>query len=129
MRTFEEYRMQTIFGLLQSGIVIFGCILTGLTLHISGYSPESHRLPFLLSVIRNWGFALIGIPLAWALGTIWMEIHQPWFTKMWTFLSGALLAVCLALFLYAMVGWAAGVRGVVVGIKSSFHPVSNSATA
>jgi hypothetical protein len=119
MRTFEEYRLQTILGLLQAGIVIFGCILTGLTLHISGYSPEIHTLPFLLSVIRNWGFVLIGIPLAWAIGTIWMEIHQTWFTKLWTILSGVLLAVCLAFFLFSMVARAARFRGIVVSIQAS----------
>jgi hypothetical protein len=126
MRTIEDYRLQTIWGLVQAGIIIFGCILTGLTLHIMGYSPGIHKLPFLLSVIRNWGFILIGIPLAWVIGTIWMEIHQAWFTRLWTILSGAILAACLALFLFLMVGRAAGIRGIVVSIKSSEQTTAES---
>jgi len=96
MRIHDEYRMQTVLALLQAGTVVFGSFLVGLVLKSMGYAERFDELPLLYRFIRNWGFMLILIPLAWTVATIWMERHEAWFSKRWTLVSGLALLGALA---------------------------------
>lgn len=98
-----EYRTQTILGLFQAGAIIFGCLLTGVILKARGYPDQFHDLPFLLLFIRNWGFLLISIPLAWAAATIWLERTDDC-SKRWTLASGLCLFALLVFFMIGIVG-------------------------
>ena len=104
MRDYNIYRIQTILGLFQAGIVVFGSLLTGVMLKAMGYPDRFQQIPFKLLFVRNWGFLLIAIPLAWAVGTIWMERNQPWHTKRWTLASGLCLSAWLVFFIAKTVG-------------------------
>lgn len=104
MRLYDEYRMQTILTLIQAGVIVFGSLLTGVTLKAMGYPDRFQEIPFLLLFVRNWGFMLILIPLAWAGGSIWLERHLDWYSKRWTLVSGLCLLASLAWFLAMMVG-------------------------
>lgn len=99
MRLHGEYRMQTIFILLQAGVIVLGSLLTGAMLKARGYTDHLYELPFLVLFVRNWGFMLILISLAWACGSIWMDRHLEWYTKRWTLVSGLCLLASLTWFL------------------------------
>lgn len=100
----DEYRLQTMFALLQSGVILFGSLLTGVILKGMGYPDKFQEIAFSLWFVRNWGFLLILIPLAWAAGSIWMEKNQAWFTKRWSLVSGLSLFVGLIYFMTWIVG-------------------------
>lgn len=97
MRIIEQHRPQTILALLQAGTVLVGSIGIGAMLKALGYS-DIQGLPWILVFVRNWGFLLLAIPLAWVLVTIWMEFHHTWYSKRYTILSGLLLIASLVWF-------------------------------
>lgn len=97
MGIIEQHRPQTILALLQAGTVLVGSIGVGAMLKALGYS-DIQELPWLLVFVRNWGFLLLVIPLAWVVITIWMEFHQAWYSKRYTILSGLLLIAALVWF-------------------------------
>ncbi len=97
-----EYRIQTIFILLQAGVIVLGSLLTGVILKANGYTDHLYELPFLVLFVRNWGFMLILIPLAWAAVSIWMDRYLEWYTKRWTLVSGLCLLASLTWFLVLM---------------------------
>ena len=104
MLDFNSYRIQTILGLIQAGIIVFGSLLTGVMLKAVGYPDRFQQLPFKLLFVRNWGFLLIVIPLIWAIGTIWTERNQHWHTKRWTMASGLCLAAWLVHWMFRVIG-------------------------
>lgn len=100
MRYFEDYRQQTILALLQAGVIVGGSLLVGAFMKALGYSDgQGQELPLVVLFVRNWGFSLVAIPLAWVLGTVWMERHQEWYAKRYTLFSGLLLFGGLCWFL------------------------------
>ena len=66
----EEYRLQGILGLLQSVLIVAGCMGVGVALKVRGYPDAFSEIPGHLFFVRNWGFLLILLPLMWSLGTI-----------------------------------------------------------
>jgi hypothetical protein len=102
MRDYNIYRVQTILGLCQAGIVIFGSLFVGVMLKAQGYPGLVHEIPMKLAFIRNWGFLLILIPLGWTLITIWLERSLDWHSRRWTIASGLFLTGWLFLYLLKM---------------------------
>ena len=98
MRYLDHHRQQTVLGLFQAGAIMVGTILTSAILKSLGYG-DGQEAPFVVFVVRNWGFILLAIPLAWVVATVWMERHHAWFSKRYTLLSGLLLLVLLCWFL------------------------------
>lgn len=100
----SAYRTQTYFAAIQAILIIGGSLMTAVILKSMGYPDRFSHLPFSLALVRNWGFLLLAIPLAWALITIRLEQrHDRWFSRRWTFISGfALLAGLACFFLMTM---------------------------
>jgi hypothetical protein len=55
----DEYRIQGVIAAMQSGIIITGSLIVGVTLKVRGYPDEFKDIPLQLLFIRNWGFTLI----------------------------------------------------------------------
>ena len=104
----DSCRPQTVIALIQCGAIIAGCIATGVILKIFGYSG-GQDIPLLVLFVRNWGFLLIAIPLAWVLITAWMEERRGWYSQRVTILSGLVLLVLMCWFLIYVAGRAASV--------------------
>jgi len=93
----REYAMQSIFAVGQSVVIVAGSFFTAVVLKTRGYPDPGAEWRLLPVFIRNWGVAVMLIPAAWVLGTIWLERHRSdWFTKRWTILTGVLLLGGLA---------------------------------
>lgn len=95
----HRHQTQTIFGILQSVVILGGCFLTKIMLTARGIDLATAHLPFSIWFVINWGFTLIAIPLAWTMGTIWMERHptSPLSIR-WTFFTGLALLIGLGWF-------------------------------
>lgn len=99
MRIHDEYRLQTILTLIQAGVIVFGSLFVGVILKATGYPDHFQKIPLILLFVRNWGFLLILIPLAWAMGSIWLERHFNGYSKRWSMVSGLCLLAALIWFL------------------------------
>lgn len=74
--------------------------MVGMALKVQGYPDTFTVLPLEIAFVRNWGFLLILIPLAWVIITIWLERHRAeWFSKRWTIASGIGVGVALGWYL------------------------------
>lgn len=105
MHFYENHRLQTIFVLLQAGVIMAGSLATGVILKFAGYvDGMSIGLSPLLSFVRNWGFLLISIPLAWTLLTIALERRTHWYSNRWTMGSGLLVLALLGWLLFYAIG-------------------------
>jgi|688.fasta_scaffold50459_3 hypothetical protein len=103
MRALQQYRIQTLFALLQSGVILFGSLLTGAIMKSMELAAQMEKVPLILRFVRDWGFLLILIPLAWIALTIRLERVCDWHTKRWTFISGLCLLAALAWFMALMI--------------------------
>jgi hypothetical protein len=103
MRALQQYRIQTIFALLQSGVILGGSLLTGAIMKSMELAAQMEETPITLRFIRDWGFLLILVPLAWIALTIRLERVCDWHTKRWTFISGLCLLAALAWFMALMI--------------------------
>ena len=104
MKRYGEYTVQGILACLQSLVIIGGCLFTAVALKVRGYPDKFTELPLWLAFVRNWGFLLILIPLAWVCSTIWLERNRSdEFSKRWTIVTGIVVAVALGIFLFACI--------------------------
>ena len=103
MNFVDQYRIQTIFSLLQAAVIIAGSLMVGTMLKATGKADHFEHLPFALRFVRNWGFLLCAIPLAWACVTIGLE-RKGHFTRGWTMASGFLVLAGLGYFMLGMIG-------------------------
>jgi len=105
MHFYENHRLQTIFVALQALVIMAGSLVTGAAMKVMGYDDALGQdwSPF-LRFIRNWGFLLILIPLAWTVLTISLEQRAYWYSKRWTFGSGLVVLLGLAWLLCYAVG-------------------------
>jgi len=95
----QEYKPQVILASLQSLVIIFGSLVVGTILKTRGYTPGAWELSLKISLIRNYGFLLILIPLTWVCLTIaWERSHTIHFTKRSTIITGSLLILALSYF-------------------------------
>lgn len=110
MHIYENHRIQTIFILLQAGLILGGSMLAGAIMKTMGYEESlSVQLPLVLQFVRNWGFTLILIPFGWTLITIGLEQKTDWHTKRWTIASGMMVLAALGYFLFSVMCRAASV--------------------
>lgn len=92
-----QHRMQTVLALFQVGTIWIGSMGVGAVLKIMGFSDSQEMCP-LVMFVRNWGFVLMLIPIAWVWVTLRLELHQPWYSKRLTLVTGLLLLASLAWF-------------------------------
>jgi len=105
MNTYREFKIQGILAAMQSVLIVGGCMMTGTMLKAMGYPERFTELPIQMLFIRNWGFLMILVPLAWVIATIWLERNQAaWFTKRWTVGTGIAVLFCLGWYLIGSVG-------------------------
>ena len=110
MHLYENHRMQTIFVLLQVSVIMAGSLITGAIMKIMGYEDTfSERWSPFLRFIRNWGFLLIMIPMAWTILTVAMEQRAYWYSKRWTMGSGLLVLASLVWLVVYAIGRATAV--------------------
>ncbi|WP_035607136.1 hypothetical protein [Haloferula sp. BvORR071] len=104
----REYAMQSIFAAAQAMVIVAGSLMTAAVLQTHGYPDAKAEWRWLPVFVREWGLALMLVPAAWVLTTLWLERHRDaWFTKRWTILSGSLLLaglVGLMVYAYALAG-------------------------
>lgn len=104
MGFYENHRLQTIFILLQFGVIMAGSLTAGVILKVMGYEEGNNQAkPFYILFVRNWGFLLILIPLAWTFTTISMERRTDWFSKRWVVGSGLTVLLALSWFLVGVI--------------------------
>ena len=100
MSRYSQYKIQGIFAVFQSLLIVSGCLFIGTILKAMGYPDRFTELPMNLAFIRNWGFLLIALPLFWVIATIWLECcHYNWFSKRWTVATGLILTIILGWYL------------------------------
>ncbi len=98
MERFREYAVQAAFAAAQCAIIQAGTISSTVILRSAGYPDGNREWPLLPVLVREWGPLAFAIPAAWVMATIALEQQRPdWFTKRWTFATGALLALSLVL--------------------------------
>lgn len=97
MRLVDQYRTQTILATFQVGTILVGSIGIGAILKGMGLS-DIREIFWLVIFVHNWGFILILIPVMWVLTTIWLELHQSWYSKRLTLVTGLLLLGSLVWF-------------------------------
>lgn len=102
MNLHQEYKPQIILATIQSFIIMAGCLVVGMILKTRGFNPDIHHLSFKISLIRNYGFLLILIPLTWVCFTIfWERSHTNHFTKRGTIITGSILLIALCFYFSA----------------------------
>ena len=107
----KEYRLQSLFGVLQAVVIAYGILFTGATMKMYGY-PESDQIWKTHALfVRHCGVLLLAVPLIWVWATIHWERTRSDFTKRATLITG----LCLLLGLLWFLGRAAmsPARGVV----------------
>ena len=77
-------------------------MLVGTVLKVMGYE-EGQPISAQLHFIRNWGFLLASIPLAWVTATVYLEKTNHTFSRRHTVASGSVLLVILFIFMFASV--------------------------
>lgn len=103
MNLWNKHRIQSIFILLQTGVILGGTLLTRASLKLNGYPSEDFRFPPLPVFIRGWGWLLFIAPVCWTFLSLWMEQNRSWFSNRWTLVSGCLLLIGLILlFIYSV---------------------------
>jgi hypothetical protein len=102
MNFIDQYRTQTIFSLLQAAVVIGGSLMMGTMLKVSGKADHFENLPFIFRFVRNWGFLLCVIPLAWTCVTIRLE-REGLFNRAWTLASGFAVLGGLAFYMSGLI--------------------------
>ena len=104
MHFYENHRIQTIFVLLQAGVIMGGSMLAGGIMKAMGYEDGlGFRIPLVSHFVRDWGFILLVIPLGWTLLTIAMEQRTDWHTKRWTVGSGLVILMALGALFYEVI--------------------------
>jgi hypothetical protein len=77
-------------------------MVTATTLKAMGLEETQLHHEFTLHFVKNWGFTLILVPLAWTLATIMLERRSRSFSKRYTIGSGMVLLIgMVAFFVYA----------------------------
>jgi len=102
MNFIDQYRTQTVFSLLQAAVIIGGSLMVGTMLKATGKADHFENLPFILRFVRNWGFLLCVIPLAWVSVTVRLE-RQGHFNHRWTVASGFAVLGALAFYMCGLV--------------------------
>ena len=106
--TFSRHPIQFTFVTLQCGIVLIGTLLTKHTLNASGFPDQSVRWHPLPIFLREYSLALILIPCAWGVWTIWEE-HSRGLERRYVLASGAILSAAFVFIFFAAMLLASGV--------------------
>ena len=103
MNLWNKYRVQSIFILLQTAVILGGSLLTRVFLKSNGYPDADFPFRPLPVFIRDWGLLLLIAPICWTLLSLWLEQNRGWFSNRWTIVSGFLLLIGLTLLLISSV--------------------------
>lgn len=99
----RDYTIQSVFVTLHAAVIIGGSMCTATTLKVMGRSDVGPQDNFGFWFVRNWGFLIVVIPLAWAITTIYLErLNNEWSSKRFTVITGLLLLVGLAVFFFSI---------------------------
>ncbi len=91
----------TIIALLQVVAIIGGVFLTRGVFMVHDYPNSAVDFGTVPTLVRNFGFLLLLLPLAWTVVSMWLEQRcEGGWTRRWTILSGILILGLLAWLLY-----------------------------
>lgn len=98
MDTLREYALQSILGLMQSVVVLYGILATATMMKVYGYpdAPMMWRDDSLF--VRRFGLVLFAVPILWVSATIFMERYDLTFSKRYTLITGVALLVWLVFY-------------------------------
>jgi len=109
LQLFREYRIQSVFALLASVLIMGGSLMTGVIMKARGFPDVNELWHPLALFVRNWGFLFIGFPIIWVIISISLENNpEVDFTKKWTIISGFVLLGFLACLMFVTVILASG---------------------
>ncbi len=98
MRQIQEHKFQVYLVGLQALAIIAGSLIVTGYMKVFGTSDnDSHQWPWVLRMIRSYGFLLLLIPAAWAYLTVKLEINERiYYRPVWTIISGVVILAALA---------------------------------
>lgn len=103
----DAYRVQTILGLLQAGVVVAGSLIVGSIVKAMGFQ-EGMEMTIEVHLVRHWGFVLLLLPILWVGITVrWERVGC--MGRRHTLISGMLLLAGLSGFLILVAARAASV--------------------
>lgn len=87
MNWLREYRIQIVFVVIHSAIIVYGILFTAAFLKASGHH-HFDDLTYLPFFVRKAGLLYFIIPALWAAGTIWLENICDWDSRILSFVTG-----------------------------------------
>jgi magnesium-transporting ATPase (P-type) len=84
-------------ALFQVLVVIVGVFMTRVAFMMSGYPESNLDWNGLALLVRNYGFTLLLIPVAWTIAVTYLENYcGGWWSRRWTLTTGILILAVLA---------------------------------
>lgn len=95
-----EVHISVRIALLQVFAVIVGVFMTRASFMLSGYPESDLDWNGLALLVRNYGFVLLLIPVAWTISATCLENNcAGWWSRRWTLTTGILILAALAILL------------------------------
>jgi hypothetical protein len=96
----SEIHISARIALLQVFVVMVGVFMTRAAFMISRYPESNLDWNGLALLVRNYGFILLLIPVAWTITVTCLEHYCPsWWSRRWTLTTGILILAALTVLL------------------------------
>ena len=95
-----EVHISVRIALFQVFAVIVGVFMTRAAFMMSGYPESNLDWNGLALLVRNYGFNLLLIPVAWTIAATYLENYSSgWWSRRWTLTTGIVILAALAILL------------------------------
>ena len=98
----QEYKAQSVLGLMQTVLILYAILTTATLMKAMGYPDDDILVQWrpMALFVRKFGLLLMLVPISWCCITIRLENSSSRFSKPWTLVSGLLLLSVLYLVLW-----------------------------
>ncbi|MFC7339662.1 hypothetical protein ACFQY0_20930 [Haloferula chungangensis] len=113
---------------LQVVAIIGGVFLTRAVFMVYGYPNNGVDFGTVPTLIRNFGFLLLAVPVLWTILSVWLEERPEGFwTRRWTIITGVVILGILASLLYYSFSYPGSRRvGPIQSVSQSLTPHTHS---
>ena len=97
MDNLREYKVQSVLGLMQTVVIIYGILATATIMKVYGYPDAAVMWQDGSLFVRRFGLVLLALPILWVSATIYWEQFDQIFSKACTLITGIALLVALVM--------------------------------